>query len=70
LQVLQSGSDLFETLPRSSGFSGASVDNQIIRIFRDLWIEDVVEHSICSFNLPILAMKRFAGNRRYGWFRF
>jgi len=61
---IQSLSDPLEAFPRASGFARSSVDDQIVRILRNLWIENIVNHSVGAFDLPILAVKFLACNRR------
>ena len=58
LQVSQRANDRVISLPASCGPAGASIDNKLARVLRDLFVEVVHEHPHGRFLLPA-----FAGDR-------
>jgi hypothetical protein len=67
-ELEQALGDLLETFPGSCGFACSSVDDEVIRVLGYLGVQDVVNHPVGSFYLPILAVKLLArncGGRRF-----
>src|ERR1700722_3276744 len=54
-KFLERANDGMETFPVSRRFSGAAIDDQVVRFFSDLWIEIVHQHAKSGFLLPAFA---------------
>ena len=47
--------DRVERFPIARGFSAPAIDDKIIRLFRDLRVEIILDHAIRGFAEPVLA---------------
>src|SRR5580704_4186985 len=65
-ELLQLRQDFVETLPVSRGAADAAIDDQSLRIFRNLGIEIVLNHPVCRFGEPATARDfRASGSANY-----
>src|SRR5437667_3815850 len=56
-QLLERSLDRLKSFPCSSGSSCSTVDDQLIRVFRHIRLQNIVEHSQSPLNLPISAVQ-------------
>ena len=63
LQLAQRSDDSVETLPIARCLAGAAIDDQVLRPFRYLFVEVVVQHAQRRLLLPALARDLAAARR-------
>jgi hypothetical protein len=63
LQVAQLADDRIEGVPRTRGFAGAAVHDEVVRPLRDVGVEVVHEHAQCRFLDPAVGAQLAASRR-------